>query len=256
MVTTVSEHYARHLGPIYIWMVGELDAAFARSDAQFEDLALPSKAGSTAVDLGAGFGLHAIPLARRGFSVLAIDSYRPLLQELGERAGALPIRTVNTDLLGFRAYLNAPADVIVCMGDTLTHLPNHSAVASLFENVAAALDRGGLFVATFRDYESTPLQGDARFILVRGDEEKILTCFLEYGDTTVTVHDLLHYREGRSWRFRASSYPKLRLSPRWAVQQLSSLGFSVVRDILPGGMIRIVARVPISAAEAESDAAR
>jgi hypothetical protein len=53
MVTTVSEHYARHLGPIYMWLVGELDAAFARSDAQFEDLSLSSKAGATAVDLGA-----------------------------------------------------------------------------------------------------------------------------------------------------------------------------------------------------------
>lgn len=70
--------------------------------------------GSTAVDLGAGFGLHAIPLARRGFSVVAIDSYQPLLQELDERAGTLPIRTVNTDLLGFRAHLNAPAALIVC----------------------------------------------------------------------------------------------------------------------------------------------
>ena len=200
--------------------------------------------------------MHAIPLARRGFSVVAIDSCQPLLQELDERAGTLPIRTVNTDLLGFRAYLNAPADVIVCMGDALTHLPNHSAVASLFENVAAGLDRGGLFVATFRDYESAPPQGDARFILVRSDEERILTCFLEYGDTTVTVHDLLHYREGTSWRLRAGSYPKLRLSPQWVVQQLSSLGLSAVRDTLPGGMIRIVARVPISAAEAESDVPR
>jgi 2-polyprenyl-3-methyl-5-hydroxy-6-metoxy-1,4-benzoquinol methylase len=254
MVTTVSEHYARHLGPIYMWMVGESDAAFARSDAQFEDLSLPSKAGATAVDLGAGFGLHAIPLARRGFTVVAIDSYEPLLQELDERAGTLPIRTVNTDLLGFRAYLNAPVDVIVCMGDTLTHLPNHSAVASLFENVAASLDRGGLFVATFRDYESAPLQDDARFILVRSDEERILTCFLEYGDTTVTVHDLLHYREGTSWRLRTSSYPKLRLSPHWVVEQLSSLGLSVIRDTLPRGMIRIAARVPVSAAAAESDA--
>jgi 2-polyprenyl-3-methyl-5-hydroxy-6-metoxy-1,4-benzoquinol methylase len=239
-----------------MWMVGELDAAFARSDGQFEDLSLPSKAESRAVDLGAGFGLHAIPLARRGFSVVAIDSYEPLLQELSARAGSLPIRTVNTDLLDFRACINAPVDLIVCMGDTLTHLPTHSAVASLFVNVAASLDRGGLFVATFRDYESAPLQGDARFILVRSDEERILTCFLEYGDTTVTVHDLLHYREGTSWRLRASSYPKLRLSPRWVVEQLSSLGLSVVRDTLPGGMIRIVARVPVFPAEAESDAVR
>lgn len=248
MVTTVDDHYVHHLGPIYTWMVGDIDAALTRSDRDLEVLPASSRDGGTAVDLGAGFGLHAIPLARRGFSVVAIDSYGPLLKELEARKGSLPIRTVNANLLGFRAHIEAPVDVIVCMGDTLTHLPNHSSVAALFRDVAASLSRGGLFVATFRDYESTPLQGDARFILVRSDEERMLTCFLDYADTTVTVHDLLHQREGGSWRLRVSSYPKLRLSPQWVVEQLSGLGLSVRRDMAPGGMIRITAELPGSAA--------
>jgi hypothetical protein len=61
------------------------------------------------------------------------------------------------------------------------------------------------------------------------------------------VHDLLHQRQGGSWRLRASSYPKLRLSPEWVVEQLSSLGLSVHREAAPGGMIRITARMPGSA---------
>jgi 2-polyprenyl-3-methyl-5-hydroxy-6-metoxy-1,4-benzoquinol methylase len=254
MSSTVTEHYSRHLGPIYTWMVGDIDAAFARSDGELEALSLPSKAGGTAVDLGAGFGLHAIPLAHRGFSVVAIDGYEPLLQELIARRGSLPIRTLNTDLLDFRAAISGSVDVIVCMGDTLTHLPHHSDVAALFVNVAASLNPGGLFVATFRDYVSAPLQGDARFIMVRSDEERMLTCFLEYGDTTVTVHDLLHQRAGNSWRLSVSSYSKLRLAPHWVVQQLRTAGLSVLRDTLPGGMTRIVAKAPVFAADAERDA--
>jgi 2-polyprenyl-3-methyl-5-hydroxy-6-metoxy-1,4-benzoquinol methylase len=252
MVTTVDEHYADHLGPIYTWMVGDIDAALSRGNGELGALDLPSSPGGIAVDLGAGFGLHAIPLARRGFRVVAIDSYEPLLQELATRARELPIRTVNANLLDFRAHIETPVDVILCMGDTLTHLPNYSCVASLFAGVAACLNRGGLFVATFRDYVSTPLEGDARFILVRGDDERILTCFLEYADTTVTVHDVLHQREGGSWRLRASSYPKLRLSPQWAVECLSALGLTVHRDTAAGGMIRITARMPgsVNAAEA------
>jgi hypothetical protein len=105
-------------------------------------------------------------------------------------------------------------------------------------------------VATFRDYVSTPLQGVGRFILVRGDAERILTCFLEYADTTVTVHDLLHQREGGSWRLRVSSYSKLRLSPQWVVERLSSLGLSALLDAAPGGMIRITARKPEAAVAA------
>jgi 2-polyprenyl-3-methyl-5-hydroxy-6-metoxy-1,4-benzoquinol methylase len=254
MAKTVDAHYADHLGPVYTWMIGDIDAAFSRSDRELDVLPLPPKAGGSAVDLGAGFGLHAIPLARRGFRVVAIDTYAPLLKELVSRKGSLPIRTVNADLLAFRAHTPKPMDVIVCMGDTLTHLPNQSCVESLLGDVAASLNPGGLFVATFRDYVSAPLQGDARFILVRSDEERILTCFLEYADTTVTVHDLLHQREGGSWRLRASSYPKLRLSPEWVVERLSSLGLSVRRDTAPRGMIRIAAGMPGSAGAADVDA--
>jgi SAM-dependent methyltransferase len=252
MTLTVADHYEKHLGPIYTWMVGDVDAAISRSDAELDALALPSTTGGTAVDLGAGFGLHSLPLARRGFSVVAIDSYEPLLKELVSRKGSLPIRTVNADLLAFRAHTPKPIDVMVCMGDTLTHLPNHSSVESLFRDVAASLSPGGLFATTFRDYMSAPLQGDARFVLVRGDDERVLTCFLEYADTTVTVHDLLHQREGGSWRLRTSSYPKLRLSPEWVVEQLSSLGLSTRRDAGPGGMIRITARMPGPAGAAEA----
>jgi len=244
MVKTVHDHYADHLGPVYTWMVGDIDAAFARSDAELDAVPPPSGVDGTAVDLGAGFGLHAIPLARRGFRVVAVDSYDPLLKELVSRSGSLPIRTVNANLLGFRAHVETPVDVIVCMGDTLTHLPNYSCVESLLGDVAASLSDGGLFVATFRDYVSAALQGDARFILVRGDAERMLTCFLEYADTTVTVHDLLHQCEGGSWRLHASSYPKLRLSPQWVVEHLGTLGFSVHRDTVPGGMVRITARMP------------
>lgn len=244
MTIGVADHYERHLGPIYTWMVGDVDAALSRSDAEIDALPLPSKPAGTAVDLGAGFGLHSLPLARRGFKVVAIDSYGPLLQELVSRKGALPIRTVNADLLTFRAHVVEPVDVIVCMGDTLPHLPNHSSVESLLGDVAASLSPGGLFVATFRDYVSTPLQGDGRFIPVRSDERRILTCFLEYADTTVTVHDLLHQLEGGSWRLHVSSYAKLRLASKWVVEQLSSRGLSVRRDVMPGGMIRIAARAP------------
>lgn len=239
MATTVVEHYANHLGPVYAWMIGDIDAALARSDSELDALLLSSTGAGTAVDLGAGFGLHAIPLACRGFNVTAIDSNGPLLEELNARAGSLPIRTVNADLLDFRAHIRTSPDLILCMGDTLTHLPSHSSVVSLFRDVAASLNRGGAFAATFRDYFSAPLQGDARFIPVRSDAERVLTCFLEYADATVTVHDLLHQREGSSWRLRVSSYPKLRLSPQWVAEQLSALGLIVHRDSTPAGMIRI-----------------
>jgi len=199
MITLVSDHYKKLLGPIYSWMVGDLEAATERADAELAAIGLPTSATGYAVDLGAGFGLHSVPLARRGYKVVAIDNYEPLLQELKSRAGSLAVRTV--------------------------------------------LAPGGLFAASFRDYVSTPLQGDGRFILVRGDERRLLTCFLEYSDTTVRVYDLLHERVANNWQLRLSSYPKLRLAPEWIVKALTSRGFSVRREAGLSGMVRVVARL-------------
>jgi SAM-dependent methyltransferase len=223
-------------------MVGDVEAATARADGELEAIGLPPITAGTAVDLGAGFGMHSLPLAQRGYKVIAIDTYEPLLQELRSRAGSLAVRTVNADLLAFRTYVEQPADVILCMGDTLTHLPDAASVESLFAAVAAALAPGGLFVVTFRDYVSTPLQEDGRFILVRGDENRILTCFLEYSENSVRVHDVLHERAAGTWQLRLSSYRKLRLAPDWVMNVLRSHGLSVRCEAGLSGMVRVVAR--------------
>jgi 2-polyprenyl-3-methyl-5-hydroxy-6-metoxy-1,4-benzoquinol methylase len=239
-MATSEIHYKTHLGPVYSWMLGDLDAAFARGAAEIEALPLSATRG-VAVDLGAGLGLHAFPLAKRGFEVVAIDSCRVLLDELQTRRGSLAVAIHPADLLEFRRFVSGQAQVIVCMGDTLTHLPALSAVESLLAKVAASLAAGGVFAATFRDYATYALEGERRFILVRADADRIMTCFLEYEEHCVTVHDLLHEREDGGWRQTVSSYPKLRLAPDWVMSQLSGLGFGVKRDVTPNGMVRIVA---------------
>jgi 2-polyprenyl-3-methyl-5-hydroxy-6-metoxy-1,4-benzoquinol methylase len=232
-------HYKTHLGPIYAWMLGDLETAFARGAAEIDALTLP--AGGLAVDLGAGLGLHSLPLAKRGFQVIALDSCQVLLDELRAHAQSLPIVSQCADLMQFPAFVKGPAQVIVCMGDTLTHLPTQSSVAALLSDVAVALPRGGVFVATFRDYATRTLQGEQRFILVRADEERILTCFLEYQDSHVTVHDVLTEKAQGQWRQKVSSYPKLRLAPEWVAARLTTSGCGVQRDATSGGMVRIVA---------------
>jgi hypothetical protein len=129
---------------------------------------------------------------------------------------------------------------MLCMGDTITHLPERGAVESLIERAASALLPGGAFVVTFRDY-SVPLLGDQRFIPVRSDENRILICFLEYESDALVVHDILHQRTPEGWQTRVSHYRKLRLSPQYLIASLESAGFSVRRETGMRGMVRLVA---------------
>jgi 2-polyprenyl-3-methyl-5-hydroxy-6-metoxy-1,4-benzoquinol methylase len=154
----VAEHYASHLAPVYLWMVGGRDAAIGRGEGEVAAICSKPSQPLTAVDLGAGFGMHAIPLARLGYSVIAIDSSRLLLEVLRTHLDTLPVRAIADDLLSFRKHLQAKVDLIICMGDTLTHLPNTQSVEALLSDVAASLQAGGMFVSTFRDY-TVPLVG-------------------------------------------------------------------------------------------------
>lgn len=239
-MTTCTDHYEHHLAPIYLWMAGGPQAALRAGRAEIDALALQLGPGSSVVDLGAGFGMHAIPLAQDGACVVAIDSSPLLLRTLDELRGGAPVRGVCDDLLSFPGHLTGPPDAIICMGDTITHLPDAGAVAALIQSAAATLKRGGAFVVSFRDY-SVPLLGDQRFIPVRSDEARLLTCFLEYEATSVLVHDILHERAADGWTTRVSHYRKLRLATGHLVARMESAGFEVRREAGVRGLVRLVA---------------
>jgi SAM-dependent methyltransferase len=223
-------------------MVGGVEHALQAGQSEIDDLRLDLPANALVVDLGAGFGMHAIPLARAGARVLAIDSSEKLLAELARHAAGLAVTAVCDDLLSFRTHLTGKASAILCMGDTLTHLPEHTHVDFLVQEVHEALSPGGQFVLTFRDY-SQPLEGEARFVPVHSDERRILSCFLEYEDDTVVVHDILHERAGDAWETRVSSYRKLRLAPERVVASLETIGFETRALQGARGMVRVTGKI-------------
>jgi len=239
VMATVDAHYAAFLAPIYTWMVGGSEQAFALGDADLESF-LPS--GSLALDLGGGFGMHALPLARRGWKVISIDSSAHLTDELKHHGAGFPIEAIQADLLDFQRYLspNTTADLILCMGDTLTHLPSPAAVERLIHQVAKSLRPGGRFMATFRDYTQLPA-GPSRFIPVRADDTRILTCFLEAHPDDVEVHDLLYTYENRVWKLSVSTYRKLRLLPDMVCNAFKAAGLKPHIMAGPRGMLRLVA---------------
>ncbi len=236
-MTTAQRHYDDLLASIYVWMAGGLEQALA---AGAEEVAPLLPGDGIAVDLGAGFGMHAMPLAAGGYDVVALDTSKPLLDVLRSNSAGLAIRAIEADLTDFRRYVAAPAALIVCLGDTLTHLPDATQLARLFHDVAATLRPGGRLVLTFRDY-SHPAVGDARFIPVRSDGERIHTCFLEESGDRMLVHDIVHERQGAGWRMRVGSYPKLRLSPHTVARALLDAGLEPSAAAGPRGMVRVTA---------------
>lgn len=236
------EHYQSLLATHYTWMSGDFTQKVDQQLALFNRLALAPAATAQAIDLGSGSGFQSVALAQLGFSVTALDANAQLLAELGQRSQGLNIRTVQHDLddLSSCALLPSSADCVVCMGDTLSHLATRDAVTRLLLDAAHRLSPGGYLVLAFRDL-SQPLHGLDRFIPVRNDDDRIMTCFLEYETDTVVINDLIYVRDNQSWKLHKSAYRKLRLSAAWIRSELEYHGFKLCFEEQTMGMITIAA---------------
>lgn len=234
------DHYDNHLGNFYSWMIGDFETRSNEQYSFFQSHDLIPKGNKVALDLGCGNGIQSIALARLGFDVIAIDFNNTLLSELELHKDGFSIKTLHTDMMNFNLKVVSPVEVIICMGDTISHLSSVEDFHEIVGRMHSKLSASGKMVLSFRDY-STALCGESRFIPVKSDENRILTCFLEYFDDKVSVTDLLHEQENGKWVQKVSSYQKVRISEEQVKQLLSEHGFSIDSSETINRLVYIVA---------------
>jgi SAM-dependent methyltransferase len=241
---TALDHYENHLAGFYSWMFGDFDSMVERQKAllkgvhQFE----AGEKVPVAIDLGCGSGFQSIALKQLGYDVHAVDFSSSLLQELRNKDASISVYCQDMCDLSFATHLHT--QLVVCMGDTLTHLPSKEQVVQMFQAVHQTLaPQHGTFVISYRDLSGLRNELD-RFIPVKSDNSRILTCFLEdEGPEHVKVFDLLYEKanENEAWELKKSFYVKLKLPVEWVKVQLESIGFAVTASTLPSGLVVVVA---------------
>jgi len=242
-MASATEHYQKLLAEYYSWISGGL-ARNVRQNLNFFKVhhIQPLRSG-VAVDLGAGCGFQSIPLLQLGFRVIAIDSSTKLLAELKQNAQSQSIHIINDDLLNLSRHCVSPVELVVCMGDTLTHLKTRQAIRQLFRRIFSVLETGGRLILTFRDL-SMKVTGLDRFIPVRNDTDTIFTCFLEFEKDYIKVHDLIYTRRHDRWRLKKSFFKKLRISAQWTEEVLEAVGFKIETFDIQKAGVCIIARKP------------
>ena len=243
MANTVAQHYDALLAKYYTWMFGmPFQAKVDEQRRALESLGVDAGKHGTALDLGCGPGFQSIALADLGFQkVIAVDTSQTLLNELNGQKHDLPIEIALADLRDFdRLASHGSVETVVCMGDTLTHLESKQDVVGVFKKAWEVLQPSGLLVLTFRDL-SAELTGLDRFLPIRADDDRIMTCMLEYRGDIVVVNDLVHVREPSGWTLHKSSYSKLRLSPDKLANELTNIGLTVRKNESFGRMHALVA---------------
>lgn len=245
-MSDVQQHYGNLLAAHYSWMSG---ITFAEKVAEqrnlLNNLGFADGDRGCAIDLGCGPGYQAMALSELGYgNVIALDTSEALLNELRTASQDQSINAVLADLRDIGSHVGeGAADAIICMGDTITHLDHRDDVARLLEDTYRALRSGGRLALTYRDF-SLELTGTDRFIPVRSDDQRIMTCVLEYETDHVVVTDLIYLRTDAGWQLQKSSYRKLRLSPSWVADMLRGAGYVIEVDAPIGRMQTVVACKP------------
>jgi len=237
----VKEHYDTHLADFYSWMTGRFEQKQQEQQDYFLHHGIVPFAAGTAIDLGAGHGIQSVSLAKLGFKVMAIDFSIQLLGELKQNSEGLTVEAINGDIRFVKNYAILQPELIVCAGDTITHLSSIQEIQQLIKDCAAILTGQGKLVLSFRDYTHA-LSGNDRFIPVKSDKNTILTCCLDYTEDMVQVTDLLYTRQDGSWQQRVSSYSKVRVSPDQIAGFLESSGFQILFTDTVNRMIMMVAQ--------------
>lgn len=240
-MVSVREHYENHLARYYAWICGGIENNLAQNRNFFKAHNIQPQDTGNAFDLGAGCGFQSIPLAEIGFRVVAVDLSSRLLKELKDNAPHLPIAAICDNLLNFSNYVRGNIELVVCMGDTLTHLEVLQNVEALLQQAYVALMPEGRLILSFRNL-SQALTGLDRFIPVRSNDKTIFTCFLEYEKNTVTVHDIVYEKKRDQWAMHKSAYRKLIIPPAWTRNYLQQAGFSIEFYDENNGLIFIIAR--------------
>ena len=236
----VKDHYDLLLGDIYSWMAGDFGEKVNQTREFFIKNNIKPSSTHLAIDLGSGHGIQSAALAEIGFDVTAVDFTEKLLLELKQNT-ANKVKTIKGDITEFKYPAEIKPELIICMGDTLTHLPSIDSVNMLIYNAAENLHKNGRLVLSYRDL-SRELTGTSRFIPVKSDGTRILTCFLEFFDSFVNVNDILHEKINDKWEMKVSSYPKLKLPANDITNMIHGFGLSVIFSDVIQGMNYIIAQ--------------
>jgi SAM-dependent methyltransferase len=167
-----------------------------QAEAEFVINAMNLAPGAQVLDLGCGYGRHAMELAARGFHVVGLDLSTPLLVRGGEEAHrrGLTINFVRGDMreLDFEGQF----DAVYCLFSTFGYFDDETNKKTL-QNVARALKPGGKMLVEIlnRDYVIADLptrvwwEGDGCVVLEEVE--------LNYFSSRIQVNRSVVFDDGR-----------------------------------------------------------
>lgn len=108
------------------------------------------------LDCACGIGTQAIGLAALGYGITASDISEGALAQARERAAKKQVQVSfeRADFCALQEVFPEQFDIVIAMDNALPHMLTADALAAAIRSIAGAVAKGGMFVASIRDYDA------------------------------------------------------------------------------------------------------
>lgn len=150
---------------LYRAIAERYDSIFPLDPAQADFLGKVLEPGCRVLDSGCATGSLAYELAARGFKVMGIDTSAGLIAQAVRRARTLPAdsRVPEFRLMDMldapKAFPAASFGAVLCLGNTLPHLPGPAEIGACLAGFRSLLEPGGRLVLQLIDFEKVIASG-------------------------------------------------------------------------------------------------
>lgn len=185
------------------------------------------------LDMACGTGWHAIALSRRGYEVVGADISVRMIEHARENAvrEGLTVRFVRAGFGQLAPLVGKGFDALICMGNSLPHVPGPEALKETLADFAAVLQPGGVLIIQQRNFDRVCNERQ-RFMPLQthreGDGEWIFFRFYDFGQKTITFNMVTLTRVGRTWDFQVQATELWPIFRDHLVSLLEAAGFREV----------------------------
>jgi SAM-dependent methyltransferase len=125
------------------------------------------------IDCGCGTGAQLLPFAAAGRSCLGFDPDPSLIAIARRKLASYPRARVEVGVFGdLLRLVSFPSDLLMCLGNSLVHVPQEEA-ARFLADAAKALNPGGTVLLQILNYELLRKAGVTDLPLIRAVEETV-----------------------------------------------------------------------------------
>ncbi|MFX1563290.1 MAG: class I SAM-dependent methyltransferase [Promethearchaeota archaeon] len=131
---------------------------------------LEKKKKGRILDLGCGSGRHAIALAKKGFSVIGLDTSIEMIETAVKHSRETDVSAefLVSDMADAEKVVEGPFDLILCLGNSLALLPQYEVLHRTISSIHSLLREEGVLVSQILNFTEIRKTGFRFFVLREG----------------------------------------------------------------------------------------